>query len=204
MPIGTEKLSEVIKNIFGENLLKTDWTPLSLFIAIPCVNKNEWVAHNLSSINALLPNKEDRFYGLGFLTKAFGLWYENIEKLCGMTQWESPALRLHASYGNFEVLTAYTPIHSHAKTMTYRCSLDFKAWERFFKKEEDSKFSHRYEKINNFSLVPTDQKSLVDFQRRIEETGEAYYLKSDQIRRGILDCPVDVYREKSRISKGRL
>jgi hypothetical protein len=192
----TEKLPEVIRKTFGESLLKTDWTPLSLFIAIPCVNKNEWVAHNLSSINALLPNKEDRFYGLGFLTKAFGLWYENIEKLCGMTQWESPALKLHANYGDFEVLTAYTPIHSHAKTMTYRCSLDFKAWQRFFKNEENPEFAKRYEKLNDFSLIPTDRNSLVDFQKRIEDSDEAYFLKPDQIRRGIQRDPVDVYRER--------
>lgn len=192
----TEKLPEVIRKTFGESLLKTDWTPLSLFIAIPCVNKNEWVAHNLSSINALLPNKEDRFYGLGFLTKAFGLWYENIEKLCGMTQWESPALKLHANYGDFEVLTAYTPIHSHAKTMTYRCSLDFKAWERFFRKEENPEFSSRYEKLNDFSLIPTDRNSLVEFQKKIEAAEKTYYLKPDQIRKGILRDPVDVYREK--------
>jgi len=192
----TSALPEAIKKTFGESLLKTDWTPISLFIAIPCVNKNEWVAHNLSSINALLPNKEDRFYGLGFLTKAFGLWYENIEKLCGMTQWESPALKLHANYGDFEVLTAYTPIHSHAKTMTYRCGLDFNSWERFFSKEENPEFLGQHKVVEDFSLIPTDRNSLVEFQKKIESSDKAYYLRACQIRKGILRDPVDIYQKK--------
>ena len=50
-----------------------EWTPLSLFITIPSMGPDgEWVAHNLCSANCLLP-KEDRFYGLGFLSK--GLWF---------------------------------------------------------------------------------------------------------------------------------
>ena len=189
----TEALPEAIRKTFGESLLKTDWTPISLFIAIPCVNKNEWVAHNLSSINALLQKKEDRFYGLGFLTKAFGLWYENIEKLCGMTQWESPALKLHANYGDFEVLTAYTPIHSHAKTMTYRCELDFNSWKRFFSKEENHDFLGQHE-AEGFSLIPTDRNSLVEFQKKIESSNKAFYLRACQIRKGI--DPVTIFTRR--------
>ncbi|MEZ4873543.1 MAG: hypothetical protein R2827_15140 [Bdellovibrionales bacterium] len=73
----------------------------------------------MSSINALVP-KEDRLYGLGFLSKAFGLAYANIRTCCGMTQWNSPAIRLHSHYGVLEVLTAFTPAHTHAHTLTYR------------------------------------------------------------------------------------
>ena len=193
----TEKLPPVIRQTFGESLLKTDWTPISLFIAIPCVNKNEWVAHNLSSINALLTQKEDRFYGLGFLTKAFALWFENIEKLCGMTQWESPALKLHANYGEFEILTAYTPNHSHAKTMTYRCDLNFDSWKRFFTKELDSDFSKKYKQIEGLNVNPTDRVSLIEFQERIETEKVPLYLKPDDIRKGVTREPVQVFKKMS-------
>lgn len=179
----TSKLPDAVKYTLGGALLNTEWTPLSLFIAIPCGNKKEWVAHNLSSINALLP-KDDRFYGLGFLSKSFGLWYSNIKQICGMTQWMSPALKLHVNYGDFEVLTSYTPVHSHPHTLTYRCALDFKAWQRFFDKTEDESFLKRFEQESGVNVNPRDRESLIGLQRRIESEQGPFYLKPDQIRNG--------------------
>ena len=190
----TEKLPESLKKVFSPELLKTDWTPISLFIAIPCVNRNEWVAHNLTSINSLVEKKEDKLYGLGFLSKAFGLWYENIEKLCGMTQWVSPALKLHANYGDFEVLTAYTPVHSHAETMTYRCSLSFEAWQRFFLKTKNPNFLKENEAIKDFTLDVKNTESLKTLQKRIESTDVKYFLKPDQVRQGVEDEPLSIYQ----------
>jgi len=179
----TSKLPDAIKYTLGGSRLDTEWTPLSLFIAIPCGNKKEWVAHNLTSINSLLP-QEDKFYGLGFLSKSFGLWYSNIKQICGMTQWTSPALRLHSNYGDFEVLTSYTPVHSHPHTLTYRCALKFEAWQRFFDKTEDKAFDKRFKLNEGHSIDPNSAESLIDFQKHIE-TGEGpYFLKPDQIRNG--------------------
>ena len=67
--------------------------------------------------------KKHRYYGLGFLTKAFGLWYANIPVCCGVTQWTSPALKIHSHYGVIEVLTAYhsgsrSPPNSHLSTQS--------------------------------------------------------------------------------------
>ncbi len=189
----TSKLSESIRKVLGESLLQTEWTPLSLFIAIPCGNKKEWVAHNLSSINALLP-KEDRFYGLGFLSKSFGLWYSNIKQLCGMTQWVSPALKLHVNYGDFEILTSYTPVHSHPQTLTYRCALNFKAWERFFDKTADETFGDRFEAIEGLSINPTDRESLIKVQSLVEDDKGPFYLKPDQIRNGNIGDTLNIYK----------
>ncbi|MGH1469326.1 MAG: hypothetical protein ACRBBP_10705 [Bdellovibrionales bacterium] len=189
----TSKLPQSIRNILGESLLQTEWTPLSLFIAIPCGNKKEWVAHNLSSINALLP-KEDRFYGLGFLSKSFGLWYSNIKQLCGMTQWMSPALKLHVNYGDFEILTSYTPVHSHPHTLTYRCALDFKAWERFFDKTADATFGDRFEAIEGLDINPKDRESLIKIQHLVEDGKGSFYLKPDEIRNGNVGDVLNIYK----------
>lgn len=194
----TEKLPESIKAVLGETLLNTVWTPLSLFIAIPCGNKKEWVAHNLSSINALL-HKEDRYYGLGFLTKAFGLWYSNIKQLCGMTQWQSPALKLHANYGDFEILTSYTPVHSHPHTLTYRCALNFESWERFFKKEKEQSFSSRFEKVEGLIVNPMDRESLIHLQSLIEAEHGPYFLKPDEIRWGNIGDELEIYKKLDRV-----
>ncbi len=172
-----------------------EWMPISLFIAIPAMAPKEWIAHNLCSVNSLIP-KEQSIYGLGFLTKAFALWYANVESLCGITQWASPAVRLHTHYGDFEVLTAYTPVHSYARTLTYRVVTDVKEWKRFFTHEQAQEFAQKYENAG-FTVDPKDEQSLISFQRRLEAGGTRYFLDSNQIRTQALDSVVSVYKQRS-------
>lgn len=172
----------------------TEWLPVSLFICIPTMHEKEWVAHNLCSVNSLIPSQQS-LYGLGFLTKAFALWYANIEILCGITQWTSPAVRLHTHYGDFEVLTAYTPVHSYARTLTYRMITDVKEWKRFFSREQAADFNEKYDDAG-FSVDPTDEDSMKAFQRKLEERGTRYYLNATQIRTQPLDAVLNVYKRK--------
>jgi hypothetical protein len=170
-----------------------DWTPLSLFIIIPTMSeKGEWVAHNLCSVNSLLA-KQDQFYGIGFLSKAFGLWYANVRTCCGMTQWTSPSVRLHAHYGDFEVLTAYTPVHSYSRTLTYRVKVDVRAWPSFFTKKSSSEFGQRYAPAG-FQVDPTDEASLISFQRRLERGEGSFFLDGNETVIKSLTEPLNVYR----------
>lgn len=173
----------------------TEWLPISLFIMIPAMAPKEWVAHNLCSINSLIP-KEHSVYGLGFLTKAFGLWYANVETLCGITQWASPAVRLHTHYGDFEVLTAYTPVHSYARTLTYRMVTDAREWKRFFSREQAQDFTDKYEEAG-FTVDPKDDASMIAFQRKLEARGSRYYLNATQLRSEKLDAILTVYQRKN-------
>lgn len=168
-----------------------EWTPISLFIIIPTLRPGEWVAHNLCTLNSLV-HEDDRMYALGFLTKAFGLWYANVDVVCGITQWESPARRLHSHYGPFEVLTSYTPVHSYARTLTYRSRLDFNYWQRFFSKT-DSEISTQY-KYAGFKVEPSRDDSLKQLQLKIESGEGPFYLSSSEIRTQKLDAPLKVYR----------
>ncbi|HAG91748.1 MAG TPA: hypothetical protein DCL41_07745 [Bdellovibrionales bacterium] len=170
---------------------ESEWVPISLFIIIPTMGKREWVAHNLCSVNALLPRGKG-FYGLGFLTKAFGLWYANVEVCCGMTQWTSPAVRLHTHYGPFEILTAYTPVHSYAQTLTYRANVDTSEWRRFFTKEDDPHFSDQFEDTG-ILVEPDNKESLIRLQRRIEQENQRFFLNSAEIRRQSLKDPLKIY-----------
>ncbi len=191
--IKKEKAPQVILDILKPKE-DSEWVPISLFIIIPTMGKKEWVAHNLCSINSLIP-KEYGFYGLGFLTKAFGLWYANIEICCGMTQWTSPAVKLHTHYGNFEILTAYTPVHSHAQTLTYRVNVDTKEWERFFTREESPDFETLFEPAG-FSVEPGNEKSLIELQKRIERENQRFFLNSAEIRRQSVKDPLKIYVHK--------
>lgn len=187
----TATLPAPVREALG-SAVQRDWTPISLFIFIPTASPGEWVAHNLSSVNSLL-DKKDQFYGLGFLSKAFGLWYGNIKVLCGMTQWGSPALRLHSHYGEFEVLTAYTPAHTYSNTLTYRCFVDPKYWAQFFTHRVDSDFARRFEPAG-FSIETGSEASQVMLQRRIERGDGPYFLDSSEIRTLPLDGSYQIFR----------
>lgn len=191
--IRSDKASPQLKKMTGAEP-QADWVPLSLFIIIPTMGDGEWVAHNLCSANSLLPESE-RFYGLGFLTKAFGLWYANVKVCCGMTQWKSPAIRLHTHYGAFEVLTAFTPVHSYSQTLTYRVKTDSKEWVRFFTQEPSPDFSRGYQKAD-FQVDPQQESSLQAFQAKIELNQGPFFLDSNQIRTQALDAPLDVFVRK--------
>lgn len=186
------KTSGVLKEV--ESLDDMDWIPLSLFIIIPTMHKGEWVAHNLCSVNSLLP-KEEQFYGLGFLSKAFGLWYANVEQCSGMTQWGSPALKLHSHYGHLEVIGAYAPVHSHAKTITYRVQVNTQCWEKFFNKEPDLAFLENYGPTGTF-IDPKKEESMLGFQQRIERNEGPFYLSAGEIAQKKLDEQLMIYSLK--------
>ncbi|WP_413580932.1 hypothetical protein [Bdellovibrio sp. HCB288] len=186
------KTSKVLKEI--ESLDEMDWVPLSLFIIIPTMHKGEWVAHNLCSVNSLLP-KEEQFYGLGFLSKAFGLWYANVEQCSGMTQWGSPALKLHSHYGHLEVIGAYAPVHSHAKTITYRVQVNTHCWEKFFNKEDDLAFLEHYGPTGTF-IDPKNEDSMLDFQQRIERAEGPFFLSAGEIAQKKLEDKLMIYQLK--------
>jgi hypothetical protein len=136
--------------------------------------------------------KADKHYSLGFLTKSFGLWYSNVEILCGMFQWKSPAIKLHSHFGVFEILTAYTPVHTYPKTMTYRCIVDTKYWDSFFDKKEHSDLkSYR---PTGFNIDPDSIESMKSLQARIESGQGPFYLRPDEIREQKLKAPLHVWQ----------
>lgn len=179
-----------------QTALKSDneWVPLSLFIIIPTMsNKGEWVAHNLCSVNSLIA-KEDQFYGIGFISKAFGLWYANVRTCCGMTQWTSPSLKLHSNYGDFEILTSYTPVHTYAQTLTYRLTVQPERWAHFFNKNEAFE-DHFHEKFApaGFAVDPKDEKSLMSFQKKLENSEGPFFLNSSETLAKPLTDPHKLY-----------
>lgn len=188
-----DKLPAAVKAILPD-FGPIDWVPLSLFIIIPTMHKGEWVAHNLCSVNSLL-GKKDQFYGLGFLSKAFGLWYANVEMCSGMTQWGSPAMKLHSHYGHLEVIGAYAPVHSHAKTLTYRALVDTNNWELFFSKEPDLVFLEQYEKTE-LMIDPLKEQSMIDLQTKIQNNEGPFYLSASEVSQNDLKTPLNIYRPK--------
>jgi hypothetical protein len=171
-----------------------EWCPLSLFIITPTMNKGEWVAFDLCSVNSLLP-KEEQYYGLGFLSKAFGLWYANVQQCSGMTQWGSASLKLHSHYGHLEVIGSYAPLHTHATTMTYRCEVNTDCWEKFFTKEPDLAFLENYGPTD-LTIDPTDKNSMIELQNKIQNREARYYLSAGEIAKKNLKEKLTIYKLK--------
>ena len=189
----TKTLPEKLKKIIRTSS-DLDWTPLSLFIIIPTMAKGEWVAHNLCSVNSLLA-KNDQFYGLGFLSKAFGLWYANVETCVGMTQWASPARKLHSHYGAMEIMTSYTPVHSHAETLTYRLKVNVNNWMMFFSREPGLEFLESY-RPSGLMVDPSSKKSLIELQKRLEKGEGPCFLSAAEIAAQELSAPLTIYTPK--------
>ena len=191
----TKHLPESFKKVLRTSD-QYEWTPISLFIIIPTMKKGEWVAHNLCAVNSLVQEK-DRFYGLGFLSKAFGLWYANVETCCGMTQWGNAALKLHSHYGHLQILTSYTPVHSHAETITYRSEVNVDCWEAFFTKEEDYAFLEKYGP-SGLMIDPNSKSSMIELQTRIQKGEGPFFLSAAEIAAKKLTEALQVFKAKTR------
>ena len=189
----TSKLPQKLKALLNFSD-EHEWCPLSLFIIIPTMHKGEWVAYDLCSVNSLLP-KPEQFYGLGFLSKAFALWYANVNQCSGMTQWGSPSLKLHSNYGHLEMIGAYAPVHTHAKTMTYRCEVDVACWEKFFTHEPDLAFLEKYAPTEYF-VEPNNEESMIKMQNRIQNNEGPFYLSASDIGHKGLRDPLIIYKSK--------
>lgn len=188
-----EAMPPAMRSLFQVGTEK-DWVPISLFIIIPTMNPGEWVAHNLCSVNSLLP-KAEQLYGLGFLSKAFGLWYANVETCCGFTQWSSGARKLHSHYGAMEILSAYTPVHSHAETLTYRVRVDTASWEKFYSGEVDKQFERDYV-ISPYQVEPASTESLKKVQEMLESGKGPFYLSAREISSKSLTETLNLYLKK--------
>ncbi len=99
------------------------FVPLSMWVAIRNAEDSAWFGHNLSSANVLLKG-DDALRGLALLTKALGVKATKCTKQYGATQWDSSSVGLHLRLGEMEVLSAFTPAHTHPETFSYRIDVD--------------------------------------------------------------------------------
>jgi hypothetical protein len=105
------------RRVFGVPAGYDGLVPHSMYIAIPMFEAGSWFGHNLCSIAPVLSHLPLK--GLGSVTKAVALEVFGTERLYGATQWDSHALFIHVKFGPLDLMTAYTPAHSEAMTLTY-------------------------------------------------------------------------------------
>ena len=99
------------------------FVPLSMWVAIRCAEDGAWFGHNLSSANVLLRGPHT-LPGLATITKILGVKLTRARKQYGATQWASASIGLHLRLGNMQLLSAYTPAHTHDETFAYLIAVD--------------------------------------------------------------------------------
>ncbi len=99
------------------------FVPLSMWVAIRCAEEGAWFGHNLSSANVVLDAGES-IAGLATITKVLGVKVTRAAKQYGATQWDSTSIGLHLRLGDMQLLSAFTPAHTHPETFAYRIDVD--------------------------------------------------------------------------------
>ncbi len=113
-----ESLPASVRGVLELEPGETGLMPLSMYIAIPVLPPDVWFGHNLASLNPTLPSLGLK--GLASITKAIALKVFRCKSQIGATQWDSDALHIHTRFGPLDLLSAWTPAHSQAETITYR------------------------------------------------------------------------------------
>jgi hypothetical protein len=165
-----------------------EYVPISLFICIPTADRH-WVAHNLCSVSSIVA-PEDRFPYLGFLTKAFGLHYFNVQHLFGMTQWGSQAIKVHSNYGDFKVVSAYNEIHDYPETLTYLVDVDSRMWGQFL---EDDASGGKRSTSSKYVIHPKDPTGMKQLHYALEAGEGPFYLNGKDFLDGSAEDQIQVY-----------
>ena len=92
------------------------WVPISEYSICPTVEERTVAAFSLQS--------RIQGAGIGTRTKALGLYMADVDSQTGVTQYTSPALRVHTRFGPMEVLVDRPPAHDHSEeSLAYRLEL---------------------------------------------------------------------------------
>jgi hypothetical protein len=172
-----EDLSGPVREALGLHPGETGLMPFSMYIAIPIRPPRVWFGHNLASLNPTFPALGLR--GLASITKSLGLKAFRCEQQIGATQWDSDALHIHTRFGPLDLLSAWTPAHSEAATLTYRLNVTDDAIRQAY---GDPEVNIPYPEAD-FEIEAGDEEAMQKLQHRIE-AGEEFVVAGPPRRHG--------------------
>ena len=102
-----------------------------------------------------------------------------VRTLYSTTQWRSSELRVHTKFGELELLTAYTPAHTEARTLTYRFAVSQERLKRALSGRDCYVQTPR-----EVSYIDADNtEAMIDLQREIE-AGRRVFVCGKPVRDG--------------------
>lgn len=175
LAVRPEFISPMLREVYGVSQKDSVWVPLTLHVAIPTVASGEFFEHNVGSLGHELGIR-----GLGTFTKALGCKVLRAQTLVGAAQWTGKALGMHLRFGPLQLLTAYTPAHSYARTLTYKHSTDDATLIRVLRGEDAPTFG-------DSKTITVDDRGLRRLQRKIEQDKRKYFLagRTEESRDGL-------------------
>lgn len=174
-------IDEDLKQKMGISDNYSGYVPVSMYIAIPTIEPGHWFGHNLSSLNT---NLKSKLPGLGLLTKAMGLLTLKIDEQYGATQWNSPAINIHAKLAPLKLLSTITPVHTYRNSLAYIASYT------------DDSIMAVLSNIDinmpkeSFKLSSDDANMLEKMQTNIENGVEYYICGRPVIQSGVSTYPI--------------
>lgn len=109
------ELPQIVRDAYNVGDDPERFVPLSMWVAIACGEPGAWFGHNLSSANIIART----YPGLATMTKAVGVRLTKATRQYGATQWSSSSIGVHMVLGEMELLSAWTPAHTHIETFAY-------------------------------------------------------------------------------------
>jgi hypothetical protein len=152
----------------------TGLVPLTMFVAIPMLDRGHWLGHTINSIREVMDAGPT--VGARRLTVAIALSALRAKRFTATTQWASDQLDVHAHFGPLELLAAWVPQHDKPATCVVRAAIDEDKLERALSTDPPSP---RYSRI----VDPTDDTSLIGLHRDIE-AGSRVFISGTTFERG--------------------
>lgn len=112
-----ERVPQSLRDEIGIEPGYSGLVPLSMLLAIPMLRPGEWHVYGLCAVDE---TAAEALEGLLLVTLAVGLTVLGVQKAYGAAQWGSAELAAHGRFAPLELLTAWTPAHSHPDTLTWR------------------------------------------------------------------------------------
>ncbi len=112
-----QRLPQSLRDEIGIEPSYRGLVPLSMLLAIPMLSPGEWHVYRLCSVDEAAA---EALEGLLLVTLAVGLTVLGVQRAYGAAQWGSSELAAHGRFAPLELLTAWTPAHSHPDTLTWR------------------------------------------------------------------------------------
>ena len=112
-----QRLPQSLRDAIGVEPGYRGLVPLSMLLAIPMLGPGEWHVYGLCSVDEAAA---EALQGLRLVTLAVGLTVLGVQRAYGAAQWRSSELAAHGRFAPLELLTAWTPAHSHPDTLTWR------------------------------------------------------------------------------------
>lgn len=130
--------------------------------------------------------------GIATRTKALALAILDAKAQIGVTQFDNPAIRVHARFGPMEILLHRPAVHTHAQdSFVYRINLpEIQALESMARQDTPFGDSRRPEGVH-WGFDPSDERAHIRLRTHLSDEGRAWIVSPGW--RGTTDgCEIDV------------